>query len=341
MANVPSHQDFKHKVHAKAYKAAERNGVVWVYMGDQADVPNGIPGLPPFEASLLPEDQANVWFVLRECSWLQGLEGDMDTSHLGFLHYGKLKGDDFSDNESQRYTAATRAPDYLIKSTDWGVMYAALRAAEEDRVNVRVSQFVLPFWTMPPLNPIERNFVARAWVPVDDTHHMFVSIVRNDGDPMTRSLLGGRVAGSNRLDYLPNTTDWLGRWRIRQNRANDYMIDRAKQRSETFTGIEGITQQDFAVTDSMGDIAERTLEHLAASDGPIAQTRRTLIQAARALAETGALPPSARRPDMIAGVRGGFYNVARGDAGPDTWLAQYGEQLARAPFHTRGAQAAE
>ena len=33
MANVPPHQDFKHKVHAKAYKAAERNGLVWVYMG--------------------------------------------------------------------------------------------------------------------------------------------------------------------------------------------------------------------------------------------------------------------------------------------------------------------
>ena len=39
MANVPPHQDFKHKVHAKAYKTAERNGLVWVFMGDQANVP--------------------------------------------------------------------------------------------------------------------------------------------------------------------------------------------------------------------------------------------------------------------------------------------------------------
>ena len=36
MANVPPHQDFKHKVHAKAYKTEERNGLVWVFMGDQA-----------------------------------------------------------------------------------------------------------------------------------------------------------------------------------------------------------------------------------------------------------------------------------------------------------------
>ena len=164
MANVPPHQDFKQKVHAKAYKTAERNGLVWVYMGDQANV----PALLDIEAALLPEDQANIWFVLRECSWLQGLEGDMDSSHLGFLHYGKLQGTDFSDTESQRYTAANRAPEYLTKITDWGFMYAAVRGGVDDQLNVRVSQFVLPFWTMPPLNPFERNFVARAWVPVDD-----------------------------------------------------------------------------------------------------------------------------------------------------------------------------
>jgi phthalate 4,5-dioxygenase oxygenase subunit len=33
MANVPPHQDFKQKVKATAYKAAERNGVVWVVYG--------------------------------------------------------------------------------------------------------------------------------------------------------------------------------------------------------------------------------------------------------------------------------------------------------------------
>src|SRR5690606_25117454 len=64
MANVPPHQDFKHKVHAKAYKTAERNGIVWVFMGDQTKVPD----LPPFEANLLPESEVNIWFVMRECS---------------------------------------------------------------------------------------------------------------------------------------------------------------------------------------------------------------------------------------------------------------------------------
>src|SRR5262245_27910081 len=39
MANVPPHQDFKHKVHAKAYKVTERGGIVWVYMGERQVAP--------------------------------------------------------------------------------------------------------------------------------------------------------------------------------------------------------------------------------------------------------------------------------------------------------------
>jgi phthalate 4,5-dioxygenase len=42
------------------------------------------------------------------------------------------------------------------------------------------------------------------------------------------------------FDYLPNTTDWYGRWRLTQNPSNDWMIDRAAQKSESFTGIASI-----------------------------------------------------------------------------------------------------
>src|SRR6201991_28220 len=83
MANVPPHQDFKHKVHAKAYKAAERNGIVWVFMGEAAQAPE----LPAIAATMIPEGEAKIDFVMRSCNWLQGMEGDIDTSHLNFLHY--------------------------------------------------------------------------------------------------------------------------------------------------------------------------------------------------------------------------------------------------------------
>src|SRR6476661_3031769 len=39
MPNLPPSQDFKQKVKAKVYKATERNGLVWVYMGSRATPP--------------------------------------------------------------------------------------------------------------------------------------------------------------------------------------------------------------------------------------------------------------------------------------------------------------
>ena len=37
MPNVPAQQDFKETVRAKAYRTVERNGLVWVYMGDKPE----------------------------------------------------------------------------------------------------------------------------------------------------------------------------------------------------------------------------------------------------------------------------------------------------------------
>ncbi len=59
MPNLPPEQDFRQKVHAKAYKVTERAGVIWVYMGDRAEA----PPLPEIEATLLPEDDLTIMFV--------------------------------------------------------------------------------------------------------------------------------------------------------------------------------------------------------------------------------------------------------------------------------------
>jgi phthalate 4,5-dioxygenase oxygenase subunit len=52
-----------------------------------------------------------------------------------------------------------------------------------------------------------------------------------------------------------------------------------------FTGIRGIPNQDIAMWESMGPIADRTSERLGASDIAIVQFRRLMIAAARSHAE--------------------------------------------------------
>src|SRR5690348_8075522 len=86
MPNEPAESDFKHKVKATAYPCKERNGIVWTYMGPRSDP----PPLPDLEPNMLPEAELHTGAIQRECNWLQALEGDIDTSHLGFLHLGAL-----------------------------------------------------------------------------------------------------------------------------------------------------------------------------------------------------------------------------------------------------------
>src|SRR5690242_20934489 len=82
MPNEPAESDFKHKVKALAYPTRERGGLVWAYMGPRADPPPP----PELEANMLPEGECAVSATQRECNWLQTIEGDIDTSHAGFLH---------------------------------------------------------------------------------------------------------------------------------------------------------------------------------------------------------------------------------------------------------------
>jgi hypothetical protein len=93
---------------------------------------------------------------------------------------------------------------------------------------------------------------------------------------------------------------------------NDYLIDRADQRSNTYSGINGIAQQDMAVTESMGYLMDRTHEHLGTSDKAIIRMRRMLIDAARNL-EMGIEPPGLDPNAPWHTIRSAERNIAPND----------------------------
>ncbi len=320
MTNVPPHQNFAHRVKAKAYPAVERNGLVWTYMGSRK-VP---PPLPCFEAVLLPEAERNMFFVQRECNWLQGLEGDIDTSHFGYLHAGAVQHDEADPTNLGRYGLRNRTPEYHVADTDWGTMYAAYRPADPGSTYWRCAHYLFPFWTMPPDGLFRDHIVARAWVPMDDHRTMFVHLSWKKNTPGLRKLKDGSpIPGASIGNkYLPNTSDWYGRWRLAANASNDYLIDRELQQEKSYSGIDGIHLQDQAMTESMGSIVDHTFEHLAPSDLMITRTRRRIIQAARAAAD-GILPKGLDHPELYGGARGGDF-IAPDSTG---WLDAYSEQI--------------
>ena len=251
---------------------------------------------------MLPDDEWQVTAIQRECNWFQGLEGDIDTSHFSFLHAGSMDVTTQQPGTFSYYMLADRAPRYSVVDTDFGTMYGAYRDTDDGRRYWRVANFLFPFWTMPPQGMLGHKITARGWVPMDDTHTMFYMA----GPKIRRSGGGGPM---NRLQ--PNTTDWLGRFRMTANARNDYLIDREKQRHnadmDDFTGISGIHLQDQAITESEGPIYDRSTEHLASSDMMIIRVRRRLLMAAHALAEQGLVPPGVDDPDVFAARAGGVF----------------------------------
>lgn len=65
------------------------------------------------------------------------------------------------------------------------------------------------------------------------------------------------------------------------------------RKTDTFTGIEGVSEQDAAIQESQGLITDRTREVLGPTDLGIVRVRRKVIGAAKALAE-------GREPDAVA-----------------------------------------
>ena len=335
MPSVPARMDFKERVHAKAYKTYEANGLIWVYMGADQDNP---PPHPQIEAAMHPD--AEIWCLQRDCNWLQALEGDIDTSHVGFLHVGSLKAEDLDEDHPMRPTVLNRAPDYEVAQSDWGVMYGGYRPNDDGQMSWRVAHYMFPFWTQTPNNRFATRAIARAWVPIDDEHSMLFDITcgSDAGNPAYTSTLKDGTPLFDVISYAPNTTDWYGRWRSTDSETNDWAIDRDSQRNGTqFTGIPNITMQDQAVTESMGPITDHSFENLAPTDQMIARVRRRVLMAARAVAEGKAPAPGAQEPEV-------FYNARAGSFlhNPDDSLAgAYETALSKATRWGKEVEAAE
>jgi phthalate 4,5-dioxygenase oxygenase subunit len=334
MPNLPAEQDFRHKVKARAYRVTERAGLIWVYMGSRA----AAPPLPAIEATLLDEAELQPMFAQRACNWLQALEGDIDTSHFGFLHVGSVRPEQVADDNMLKYQVGNRAPAYHVADTDWGTMYSAYRPAEDGKTYWRFAHFGFPFWTWVPQGDITDRVQARAWVPMDDTHTMFISLTWKKMSRMPPLKGGQPIPGAKpEIDYLPASTDWYGRWRPAANAENDYLIDRDAQRNDViYTGITQIHMQDQAITESMGPIVDHSFEHLAPSDQMITRTRRRLLLAARALRDHGTAPPGVDAPDVYARARSGECVMQGVD-----WQAVYEERLKHVVRPVEMRQAAE
>jgi phthalate 4,5-dioxygenase len=261
------------------------------------------PPLPDIEANMLCEGPHQVSVLYRACNWMQGLEGEMDTVHAAFLHYGSEQMQVQEPGTFNYYHYRERAAKFYTVETDYGTANGAFRPAEEDSYYWRVTQILFPFYHMIPGGRMGEGIRIGAYVPMDDYNHLQweIGVFKPNGEAMGRAVARGNPGmdaplGSRRL---PNGTGWLERFRSDQNLANDFLIDReAQKNNESYTGIAGIRIQDCAVTETMGRINDRTTEHLGTTDQFIIRTRRKLMAMARALEEHGETPIGVDTPEV-------------------------------------------
>ena len=313
MPSEPAESNFKTKVRVKAYPTSERNGIVWLYMGPR-ETPPPLPGIEP---NL--EEGATTQKFLRDCSWLQGFEGDLDTTHIGFLHFGAYEADEVEPKSMDYYTLKRRDPKMMVVDRPWGATYGSYRPAEDDTTYWRVAQYLFPFYAMPPVGVLGARRAVLAIVPVDDTHMMRwqISIPNRWA---SAGVIRPAYETHPEYGYQPETSGFLGKWRMNQNRHNDYLLDRDLQKNgKSYTGILGIGIQDEAVTESMGPINDRTKEHLGTSDLMVIRLRSLLINAAKALRDHGEVPGGVDNPEVYA-VRSGGVVLPNGINGVEATL---------------------
>jgi phenylpropionate dioxygenase-like ring-hydroxylating dioxygenase large terminal subunit len=284
MPNEPEQSTFKDRISIVAYPTREAGGVVWLYMGPKELEPE----MPELEWTLVPENQRYVHKRIQHNNYLQNVEGEIDSAHVSFLHRTLKQnelGSVLGQSLLQRQTDA--APQFSVRDTDYGVLVGARRNHDDEHYYWRITQFLMPSYTMIPAEPgFPVSFTGA--VPVDDESMWGYTVTWHPDRPLSTEEVGAIESWKGIYTRLVP-----GTYESALNMENEYGIDRELQRTSSYTGIHGIREQDLAVQeDQWGPITDRTREHLGTTDLAVIAMRRRLTSEVLALQE-GKEPPAA------------------------------------------------
>ncbi len=298
----PARDRAEQNIRLLSYPTREAGGFVWAYLGPR----EAMPKPPELEFTTLPASHVFVSKKLQQCNWAQACEGGLDTAHFSFLHMALSDAEDVtarlltkvsSNTDTVRWMRDDGAPRFSIADHPAGLVLGAARRGDPGDTYWRISQFLMPNHGLAPNAFPGENYHGQCWVPIDDTSCWIHNYTWNPERPLTpaersRFAGGSGIHAQVDADYIP----------IRR-RENDYLIDRVKQKTESYTGIEGVSEQDACIQDSQGLIADRTQEHLGPTDMGVIRFRRLILQAVQAL-QNGAPPGAVSHPEAYR-VRGG------------------------------------
>jgi len=283
----PEGSNFHAKVRQTAYPCAERNGIVFAYLG-----PGAPPPLPEFDCFAAPDSHSFAFKGFLDCNWLQALEVGIDPAHASYLHRF-FEDEDTADGYGRQFRGqavdldmpATKLmrefarPRIEVRETDYGLRILSLRDLDENNTHVRVTNLAFPNAFVIPMS---NDMVITQWhVPIDDERNWWYAIFSSYSDAVDKEAMR-----AHRLDHFT-----VPDYRPRQNKSNNYGFDAEEQREETYTGMGmDINVHDQWAVESLGAIQDRTREHLGTTDKAIIAYRRMLMGAIENVAQGGDAP---------------------------------------------------
>jgi phthalate 4,5-dioxygenase oxygenase subunit len=302
MPSEPEGSPLKDKVKARAYPTVEWGGFVWAWLDEDAAPDFDPPAFAPTKDTPIAILKMRV-----PANWAQIHEGQIDSAHSSSLHSSDMKParvEGASADDKAWYRPSTdRSPRMQTQTTGYGFHYAAIRKPIRNAAThnyLRITEFIAPYYSLIPPNNMYN--VASVIVPINDDETAFHFIAWGDRETPTTEewrAFNCAVPGAD-VDAL---------WRPLRTLENDFRQDRAAMAEGSFTGIQGIPNQDLAMWVSMGARVQRHTDILGASDLAIVEFRRLMVDAAKQVADGGPAIGTGpdRQPQATIASREGVY----------------------------------
>lgn len=332
------------RITQRSYPVVEKSGVLFAWLGAAGTTPPPFAQLDCFAA---PASHTFAFKGLWQANWLQAFEVGIDPAHPSFLHrfFNDAALDDIGDNAGGKQFRSASAgdadgahwpmtrvmrelhkPDIRFDTTPWGMRLTALRPLSEKTMHVRVTNAIFPHTFVIPLS--ETMTITQMHLPVDDTHTYWYSLFTSFADPVDKAAMRAqRLQYITLPDYLPKA-----------GRHNNWGFNADEQLRSTYLGMgeDDINVHDQWAVESMGELQERTREHLGTSDKVIMANRRVL-QKAIGTVQAGSSAPFAADATTAATITGpdtvdGFAPAA---SWQDWWQQQADHKRAAAPWCAR------
>jgi 5,5'-dehydrodivanillate O-demethylase len=269
-------EPFCSRIKIRSYPVRDYLGLIFAYLGE------GEP--PPFPRYLQLEGEGvlETHSYVRECSYFNSIENNMDEVHIAFVH------------RSSEFTTAglnQSIPEISGEETDYGMIRYGSRPNGAVRVLHLVMPNLLVFKGAPTADSGETEGRDQfAWrVPIDDhTHRSFnVSFVHATGEAAARY--------RERMERRNGSTEGVpANDLVRAILRGELHVDDVRDRPDI------VNIQDAVAQSGQGAIPGRENDHLAQSDTLIVLLRRIWLRELEALAANQPLKAWAQPRQLAA-----------------------------------------